>query len=89
MPKFFNLSEDAQIVARFLFAIVLALWSIASFVVIVALVWRDWQVASFFDRWFGSWTDLQLTLLAAGMFLTTVFGLKWLRDTLRPQGERG
>ena len=88
MSKFFNLSEDATVLLRFLGALALALWSIASFVVVVALVWRDWQVASFFDRWFASWTDLQLTLLAGGMFLVAVFGVKWMRDTQRPLSER-
>lgn len=89
MSKFFDLSEDATVLLLFLGALALAVWSLASFAVMVALVWRDWQVASFFDRWFGSWTDLQLTLLAGGMFLIAVFGVKWMRATQRRLRERG
>lgn len=88
MLKFFALSEDATVLARFVSAVLLVIWTFATFAVVVALMWRDWNVVSFFDRWFASWSDLQMTLLASAMFLIAFFWVKAAQRSVRGARHR-
>ena len=62
--------EDDDIIVRFIRAALLALLAIVALVLTVAMMWRDLSLPSFFDSWFGQWSNAQLTILAGTVDLT-------------------
>lgn len=67
MPQLINPSDNAVTVLRFVRALALACFGVVALAVTVAMFWRDIALASFFDRWFGNWSEGSLTLLTVAL----------------------
>jgi hypothetical protein len=57
-------SDDLILIIRFIRAVLLAMFALVALAITVAMMWRDATLPSFFDLWFGQWSDTQLTVLA-------------------------
>jgi hypothetical protein len=68
--------DDLVIILRFLRAVALALFALATFAMTVAMFWRDMGIDSFFDSWFGEWSEAKLTVVAAAMGVASITALR-------------
>ena len=75
MPEIFE-AEEPQVVARFIRALATGMLSIVGLLITIAMFWKECALPSVFDRWFGTWSDGALTLLTAGLDLTSVVAIR-------------
>lgn len=75
MSKFSD-SDDIVLLARFARALVLVLLVLGTLTITLAMFWRDVGLDSFFDRWFGHWSEWQLTVLATVMIFLSIVALR-------------
>jgi hypothetical protein len=68
MPFIFKLNEDALVILRFARAIVLFIASLTLVALGLAFLWKVTGTPSFFDAWFGQWSEgrMLLVLFAVG-----------------------
>jgi hypothetical protein len=68
MPFTFKLNEDALVILRFVRAVVLFIASLALVALALAFLWKVTGTPSFFDAWFGGWSEgrMLLVVLAVG-----------------------
>ncbi|MBN3760908.1 hypothetical protein [Burkholderia sp. Ac-20365] len=63
MPTTQGLPEDVTLVLRFIRAVALALLALGALGLTLAMFWKDMGLSSYFDHWFGTWSDGALTIL--------------------------
>lgn len=80
--RFLPEDDNLTIIVRFARAAALALFALVALGVTLAMFWRDAAVSSFFDNWFGEWSEPQLTALA-GLTDLAMYGA--LRMTQRSE----
>lgn len=68
MPFTFKLNEDALVILRFVRAMVLFVATLVLVALGLAFLWKVTGTPSFFDAWFGGWSEdrMLLALLAVG-----------------------
>jgi type VI protein secretion system component VasK len=68
MPFTFKLNEDALVILRLARAVILFIAALALVALGVAFLWKVTATPSFFDAWFGGWSEdrMLLALLVAG-----------------------
>ena len=75
MPQFTE-GDDLTVLIRFVRALALVLLTLATLAITLAMFWRDVGLDSFFDRWFGHWSEWQLTALATVMIFLSIAALR-------------
>ncbi|MEM5440043.1 hypothetical protein [Paraburkholderia diazotrophica] len=71
-----NEDDDFTVIMRFLRAVALVVLALATLAMTVAMFWRDMGIASFFDDWFGQWSEGKLTTVAGVMAIVSIVALR-------------
>lgn len=72
----FQISDDVSIILRLIRAVLVAVFALVALGFTVAMFWRDVQIPSFFDDWFGSWSEPKLTLVTLCVDAAAFFAVR-------------
>ena len=74
-------NDDINCIMRFVRAIALVLLALATFIVTLAMFWRDAGIDSILESWFGQWSDTKLTVVAGIMIVASLSALRAVQQS--------